>query len=290
MIEIDVIKKLASEDHQLTFDVKVDIPDGSLTAIYGPSGAGKTTLLNIIAGILKSDSGIISFRNNTWFSSKSQTFVPPNKRKIGFVFQDYALFNHMTVEQNLNYAASKGNLSIIDTLLEEMQLTELRKRKPSTLSGGQKQRVALARALAQQPEILLMDEPLSALDHSIRSKLQDYILWAHKKFELTTLLVSHNVAEIHKLADQVFVMEDGKITNQGKPIDIFTNRSISGKFQFSGEVVQVTRNDIMYVVSVLIGKHIVKVVCDWETQKELKIGDRVMVASKAFNPILYKLD
>ena len=158
------------------------------------------------------------------------------------------------------------------------------------MSGGQKQRVALARALANKPKILLLDEALSALDYSMRNELQDYILSMHKKLHLTTIMVSHDIGEISKMSDLLFIMENGKITRSGDVFSLFSNKQISGKFQFNGEILHIEASDVIFIVSVLIGKNLVKVVADEKTAKTLAIGDKVIVVSKAFNPLIYKIE
>ena len=196
----------------------------------------------------------------------------------------------MTVKENLKFAQRKDRTKdLIPELIEVMELSQLENRSPDTLSGGQKQRAALARALVQQPDILLLDEPLAALDTQMSTKLQDYILKAHKDYGLTTILVSHDLGEIMKLSDTVVVLEQGKITKTGMPQEIFMNREISGKFQFTGTVLSIEKQDVIYVVTVLIYNTIIKVVADASEIEDLHNGDSVVVASKAFNPVIYKI-
>ncbi len=196
----------------------------------------------------------------------------------------------MTVKENLLFALEKNqDKQIVDDLISIVELGDLQNRYPEKLSGGQKQRVALARAMVRKPEILMLDEPLSALDAKMRSKLQDYILKVHKQFNLTTLLISHEISEVIKMSDEIFMLENGKITNSGKPVDVFTNKQFSGKFQFLGEIVQIKKEDIIYVVTILIGTNFVKIVAEEEEIKTMNVGDKVMVASKAFNPLLQKI-
>ncbi len=177
----------------------------------------------MLAGLLPPDTGFIAVNGKVWYDAQNRINLPPQKRSIGFVFQDYALFPNMTVKQNLSFALGKNQSpAIIKELIQTVELTELQHRKPATLSGGQQQRVALARALVRKPDLLLLDEPLSALDQSIRVKLQDYILASHRKYGLTTLLVTHDQSEINKLTDQVLIIEEGKIINQGTPEELFS--------------------------------------------------------------------
>src|SRR5690606_16025000 len=185
---------------------------------------------------------------------------------------------------------SKGqDKAIIGELLQFAELNELEQRKPETLSGGQKQRVALARALVQRPEILILDEPLSALDLKMRIKLQEYLLQVHKRYKLTTILVSHDIGEIVKLSDNVFELQNGRVIKKGAATDFFGLNKTSAKFRFSGEILKIEREDVLYIISVLIGNDIIKVVADRTEARNLKIGDQVLVASKAFNPMIQKI-
>ena len=245
----------------------------------------------MISGLMRPDEGYISVHENTWFDHAKGIHIPTQKRKIGYVFQDYALFPNMTVRENLQYALSKGQDSgVISELLEIIELKNLSNRQTDTLSGGQKQRVALARALVRKPQVLLLDEPLSALDEAIRSKLQDYILRAHEKYQLTTILVSHDLPEIFKLSDQIFLLDKGKIERSGTPSEIFLSNKISGKYRFTGNIIEKSKNDVVYVVGVLVGNNLIKVIATEEEGIELNIGDKVMVVSKAFNPLIIKLN
>lgn len=291
MIEIDIHKKLSAFDSEMNFHIQCQIKKGELVTLYGESGAGKTSTLRILAGLLKPDKGEITINEVSWIDTKNKIFLAPQKRNIGYVFQDYALFPNMSVLQNLEYASGKGqSKKVITELIEMMELGDLKNRKPQTLSGGQQQRVALSRALVRKPDILLLDEPLAALDYKIRLKLQDYITRIHKEYNLTTILVSHDIGEIMKLSDRVFVLEQGKIVKQGIPSELFSNQKISGKFKFIGEILKIEPQDVVLIVSVLIQNNVVKVIADKSEVQTLKVGDKVMVASKAFNPILYKIE
>lgn len=290
MIHIALQKKLTGVNGEMFLDVDFILKQGKLITLYGESGAGKTSIFKIISGLLKADKGVISVQQKIWLDTEQKVCLKPQQRKVGFVFQDYALFPNMTVKENLFFALEKGqDKQIVDQLIDIIELGNLQDRKPQHLSGGQKQRVALARAMVRKPDILLLDEPLSALDPKMRAKLQDYILEVHKQFKLTTLLISHDIGEVIKMSDHVMILQNGKITNQGIPIDVFTNKHVSGKFQFSGEIVQIQKEDVIYVVTLIIDATFVKVVAQEDEIKDLTIGDKVIVASKAFNPILYKI-
>ncbi len=290
MIDIKLQKQFKGINNPFFLDFNFTIERGSLTAIYGESGSGKTSLLRMISGLLLPDAGNINIDEEVWFSSNQKINLAIQKREIGFVFQDFALFPNMTIKQNISYGISKNEKSEwLNELLEIVNLKTLKDRYPETLSGGQKQRVALARALARKPSILLLDEPLSALDTKMRDELQDYILLMHEKLNLTTLMVSHDIGEISKMSDSVLFVENGKITRTGDVLSLFTDRHISGKFQFTGEILSIQASDIIYIVTVLIGKNLVKVVVGEKEASELNIGEKVMVVSKAFNPLIYKI-
>jgi molybdate transport system ATP-binding protein len=206
----------------VSLDVSIQIETGAITVLTGPSGAGKTTLLRLLAGLVKPQSGRIALDKDVWLDTEKSIFQSPQQRKIGLVFQDYALFPHLTVRQNLAFALEKGiDPARVDALLHEVELTQLADQKPHQLSGGQKQRVALARALVQSPRLLLLDEPLSALDRSMRHRLQGYLLNLHQRYQLTVVLVTHDLSEIFRLADQVIELDEGKITRQGTPEAVF---------------------------------------------------------------------
>ncbi|MCH8124594.1 ATP-binding cassette domain-containing protein [candidate division KSB1 bacterium] len=291
MIKIKVTKTLQDPEGEFQLNLDVEINDNEFITLYGKSGAGKTTTLRILAGLLNPDFGTVHVDDEVWYDSKHGVNLTPQQRGIGLVFQDYALFPNMTVRKNLEYSLdSKKDFQIIDTLLELMGLENLASRKPNSLSGGQQQRVALARALVRKPKLLLLDEPLSALDMEMRSKLQDEILKIHHEFAITTILVSHSFAEIFKLSNRVFVIDKGKITKTGNPADIFIDRKLSGKFKFEGKILALQKSDVVYIATISIGNNIVKVIASDEEARQFNIGDRVVVSSKAFNPILMKID
>jgi len=202
-----------------------------ITAIYGGSGAGKTTILRIIAGLIPPERGTITVKNQPWFSSEEKINVRVQERRVGFVFQDYALFPNMTIKQNITFALKdKNNHQLVDKLLEDTQLSNLKHQLPAHISGGQKQRVALARALALEPEVLLMDEPLSALDIETRIKLRELIRELHKKYQMTTVLVSHDIPEIFSLADNVLKINNNQLEACGAPKDAFDKNLIKEQF------------------------------------------------------------
>lgn len=291
MIQFHLHKQLQFAGTQGPLDVKVELEPGSFVTLYGKSGAGKTSVLRMLAGLIRPEKGRIEVNGQVWYDEAQSLHLSPQARKVGFVFQDYALFPNMTVRQNLEFALAKGqSKSVVEQLIEVVELGDLQKRKPGALSGGQQQRIALARAIVQKPQLLLLDEPLSALDREMRAKLQTYLLTIHREFNLTTLLVSHDVSEILKLSDQVVEIDRGKVVRKGAPQDLFTRKEMSGKFQFVGEVMAREQQDFIYILSVLIGQDLVKVVVDESEAATLEVGDQVLVASKAFNPVVRKIE
>ncbi|MCA1745615.1 MAG: ATP-binding cassette domain-containing protein [Bacteroidales bacterium] len=238
----------------------------------------------------KPDRGLIKVGNSIWFDSDAGINKSPQDRNIGFVFQDYALFPNMSVYNNVAYGQMKRDKRHVHELIQKFGLTELAARNPDKLSGGQKQRVALARALARKPDFLLLDEPLSALDADIRTSLQNEILKAHSIHHTTTLLVSHDLTEVFRLAQKVLKIENGAITGMGKPEELFLNNQISGKVQITGSIVKIQKQDTFYLLTVVTGMNqLIKVTAFESDIGKLTEGDRVMVFSKAFSPLIQKM-
>ncbi len=290
LIVIDIQKKMLTANGPMDLIVQTKILPGNLVAIFGESGAGKTTLLRILAGLTNPDKGIIRFGNTVWFDSAKKINLSPQQRNISLMFQDYALFPNMTIEKNIQFAQPESNPTEVNELLNLFGLYELRKRKPSGLSGGQKQRVALARALARKPQLLLLDEPLSALDTEMRNALQNEIAKVHQLLGITIFLVSHDLNEVFKLANHVISLENGLVKQTGTPEEVFSDNRISGKVQITGQVVRIEKQVTINVVTVISGgTQIIKVIAFDSDLENLKVGDNVMVYSKAFNPIICKL-
>ncbi|SAL65353.1 ABC spermidine/putrescine transporter, ATPase subunit [Caballeronia arvi] len=203
--------------------VDLAVPDGKLVCFLGPSGCGKTTLLRIIAGLETATSGTVAF------AGRDLTHVPANQRDFGMVFQSLALFPHMTVAQNIAYplrlrrVAKDAQAARVAELLDLIQLPHMADRPVSRLSGGQRQRVAIARAIASSPKLLLLDEPLSALDAKLREAMQVEIRLLQQRLGITTIMVTHDQREAMTMADEIVVMEKGRIAQVGKPLDIYRN-------------------------------------------------------------------
>lgn len=285
MLEIALKKRLHAAAGEFTLDVAFNVAAGEFVALFGPSGAGKTTLLRTLAGLADADAGTIRLNGETWFDGHAT--LPVQRRRTGYMFQDYALFPNMSVRGNLEFAQPRGaERRRVDELIELMALGEMQHRKPATLSGGQRQRVALARALASEPRLLLLDEPFSALDQATRVRLQEEVLAMQRRFGLTTVMVSHDVGEVFRLCQRVLVLEDGKVTQQGSPAEVFGAGQGGGKFSFAGEVLAIEPADVVYAVTLLVGNQILRILASADDVTGFKPGDRVTLLSKAFNPML----
>jgi molybdate transport system ATP-binding protein len=199
MIEVDIEKTLRVYSGQGALKINHQFPIGSIIKIYGPSGAGKTTFLKIVAGLISPQKGIITVSGQTWLDTAHKINLPPQKRHTGFIFQDYALFPNMTILQHLHYATNDE--AWIARLLRLGKLDTLSNHKPSHLSGGQQQRLAILRALAIKPQLILMDEPFSALDPEMRTGLIAELKPIFTELKATVLIVSHNPQELEGLCD-----------------------------------------------------------------------------------------
>lgn len=211
MINIDVVKQLTT----FSFEFKQMVPCQGVTAILGVSGAGKSTLINLINGLIKPDQGKISLNDVTLVATKQNIFVPPEQRNIGTVFQDALLFPHLRVIKNLTYGAKNINRQKFDEIINVLNINHLLKRYPAMLSGGEKQRVAIGRALLTNPKLLLMDEPLSALDMPRKKELLNYIDTLVNEFKVPIIYVTHNINEVKRIANYVVILEQGKLLTHG---------------------------------------------------------------------------
>ena len=271
----------------MQLDVQAMAATGTITGLFGPSGSGKTSILRMIAGLMDPDEGYLQVDDAVWFDSKTQQQRLPQDRSVGFVFQDYALFPHLRVRENLHFALPKGDSpQIVHELMQMMDLHSLADRYPRQLSGGQQQRVALARAIVRKPRILLLDEPLAALDSSMRQTLQDFLIRLKDTYTLTIILVSHDLPELFKLAQQVCVVEQGQISRHGTPAELFAAEAVSGRYRAQGTIVQIRANGVLFLVDVLVGSEVVNVLASREDLVGLQVGSPVLIISKAFNPFI----
>ncbi len=208
MIRFRVEKTLRAGPSVFQLEVEGRVEKGGFLGVTGPSGSGKTTLLRCLAGLEKPDSGLIA-GTETWYDSERRVFVPARRRNVGLVFQDYALFPHMTVLGNLLYANPDRARAL--EFLDLVRMADLAGHFPRELSGGQKQRTALARALMRSPDVLLLDEPLSALEEDLRLALGEEVKRVHRQTGVTTVMVSHSRAELGRLTTDLLELEGGSV-------------------------------------------------------------------------------
>jgi len=203
-------------------NVQLSLPKNGVTALLGPSGSGKTSLLRLLAGLDQGAVGYIRAGNTVWFDHQHRIYLPPQLRRVGLVFQEYALFDHLTVWQNIAYGVAKSKQKVIvKHWLQRTHLTELANSKPAILSGGQRQRVALARALAHEPDVLLLDEPFAALDIQLRDRLRREIQGLIQGLDIPVLLVTHDLLEAQLMADNIGVLIDGRLRQFGECSQVF---------------------------------------------------------------------
>ncbi len=216
-------------DVKVIHDFSLEINDGEFVSFLGPSGCGKTTCLRMVSGLETNTGGLIEIDNTTVSDPDNKKIIPPEKRKVGMVFQSYAVWPHMNVFDNVAYPLKvaktpKAELKTrVDEILKIVELTGLEKRMPSELSGGQQQRVALARGLVAQPKVLLLDEPLSNLDAKLREKMRGDIRKIQQDFGITCIYVTHDQIEAFTMSDRIVIMKDGNIVQQGTPQEIREN-------------------------------------------------------------------
>ena len=209
-------------------EARAELPldDGLVTVLFGPSGSGKTTVLRAIAGVDRPDRGTIRFDGEVWFDAEARTFVPPQKRRVGLLFQDYALFPHLSIAGNLAYGLGRlkrpEREARIHQTAERMRIADLLRRRPAELSGGQRQRVALARALAPKPRLLLLDEPLSALDAPTREELRGELRRTLEESGIPALVVTHDRIEALALGDRMVVIAGGRVRQVGAVPEVFS--------------------------------------------------------------------
>ncbi len=287
MLEIYIKHPMNSANGKVELNLKAEFKTQELSAIFGESGAGKTTLLKIVAGLITPKFGFIKMNEKIWLDTQKGINLAPQKRKIGFVFQDYALFPNMSVRENIAYAAVSKQK--VEELLELVNLKNLAKAYPKELSGGQAQRVALARALAREPELLLLDEPLSALDFKMRTFLQEELSKILTHFKATTLLVSHDLAEIYRLSHRILELKGGKIVKDANKEE-FSNSNISAKLRLNAVLLDIKNSDIMVILTLLLNNELIKITLSerefLKSYKNLKTGDTLQLSIKAFNPLI----
>lgn len=280
MIEVNI--KIKRDKFDVVVDEKFD--DG-ITGIYGPSGSGKTSLLHAISGLLHPNDGTIKIDNTAVFSSENKTFIPVNKRKIGYVFQEGRLFPHMTIRKNLMYGIKKNEKQFFsfNDIVELLQLGNMLDRKPDNVSGGERQRTALGRALLSNPRLLLLDEPFSAVDVRFREQILPFLIRIHKRTKIPLLVVSHDITDLLKLTNRLCIIEQGKIIGhnyyhrlirQAEVQDIFKINTILNSINLM--VLKVNKRDGIAVLGKSDSKNPVKVLCEKGNQ-EYRVGDELKV-------------
>ena len=233
----------------IALDAEFQCEPGEVLALVGPSGSGKTTVLRAIAGLYQPENGRIACAGSTWFDSVRRVHLSPQQRRVGFVFQDYALFPHLTVAGNVGAAINGLSASErdkrVESLLERVNLSGLDQRRPYALSGGQQQRVAIARALARDPDVLLLDEPFSAVDQVTRRKLRRELAELRQTLNIPVVLVTHDLEEAGMLADRLCILSRGRTLQTGPPFDVMRRpesvavaRLVDLVNLFEGEVVE----------------------------------------------------
>ena len=235
-----------------TLDTSIDMPLSGTTALFGPSGGGKSTLLRIVAGLENRAEGRVVVGGKVWADSRRGIHIAPHERPVGFVFQDGRLFGHLDVSGNLRYAERRSRNGTItrDAVIDALALEPLLQRRPDTLSGGERQRVALGRTLLTRPHLLLLDEPLSALDMSRKTDILPYLRDVPNAFGIPALYVSHAIEEVVQLADTMIVLADGRVRAVGPTTEILERidlQTITGRFE-AGALLQavVTGQDELY--------------------------------------------
>jgi molybdate transport system ATP-binding protein len=225
MIQARIAKRYAAGRDSGAFSLDIELkPTGRVTVLFGPSGAGKTLTLDCIAGFTRPDSGRILIDDAIVFDARAGVHIRPQERRCGYVFQNYALFPHMTLRDNLLFAASSfsrmESRRRVNDLLERFRLTDVAGRKPHEASGGQKQRCSIARSLVVNPRILLLDEPARGLDAPLRTELYSILRQVRSEFDTPVILVTHDLDECFELADEMVIISDGQVVQSGRPAEI----------------------------------------------------------------------
>ena len=291
MINLSVKKSMHTIHGMQLLDVSFQYDKDKIISIFGDSGAGKTTLLRILAGLTTCEEGYIQIDEEIWLNTKDNISIPPQHRSIGLVFQEYALFPHLNVRENILFALPRGGTTKQgDDLINLMQLGNLQKSKPNTLSAGQKQRVAIARAIVKKPRILLLDEPFSALDNTMRIALQDYLKGLYNQNPMLIFLVTHNLPEVFALSDEVLVIEKGVIKKRGAPHQVFNIPHGNQTFKLSGEIISLEKKDLNFTVVVLAFGNLFHVLVPEEEFIKLYVGREVIITTTGFHAELQLSD
>ncbi len=271
-------------------DAVFSLPEGKITVVFGPSGSGKSTILRLLAGLDRPDKGRIVHGKKAWFDSNEGINLSPQKRPTGLLFQDLALFPHLTVKENIAYCLAKDEAEKrVSELLSMTELSGKEGKYPGELSGGERQRVALLRALARKPELLLLDEPFSALDAPVKKRLYDEVLELHRQTGFTAVIVTHDVAEAYRLAENAVILKEGRVTKEGSPEEVFLGKTLSTRIQMPMKVIGMESDEIHTLLTVEEGRRTFRVFIDNDEAETIDIGDEVIVAAKASEALVFKL-
>lgn len=280
MIEIRNLRKVFDNGFEALKDVDLEIHEGELVCLLGPSGCGKSTILNLIAGLLDPTDGDILFAGN------SVAHLPPGERRIGMVFQNYALYPHMTTLENITFPLRVGKykkskqeaLKIAEEYMELTSISDLRDKKPGAMSGGQQQRVAITRALMQNPQVLLLDEPLSNLDARLRLKIREEIRRLVKQIGITTIFVTHDQEEALSISDRIALMDNGIIKQVDIPQQLYLNPVDLFAAKFIGNPV-INIFELKHTEGQLKGQQIQLSVHDFKKEqfKSESLGDKLLL-------------
>ncbi|HNY30313.1 MAG TPA: ATP-binding cassette domain-containing protein [Fibrobacteria bacterium] len=285
-------RKLSSATGPMEVEVDLQVGAGERLALFGPSGSGKSSVLRMVAGLLRPDEGHVEVDGVVWFDSAARLDLPPHRRRPGMVFQDHALFPHRTAFQNiLDGVQGPGDRAKrAREFLDVFELSGVGDHPPTRLSGGQKQRVALARTLASDPGILLLDEPFSALDASLRGRVIEETAMHLDRERKATILVSHDMGEVWRLADRVLRLEQGQVVALGPPDSVFAGGTSTPRLRIPATVLALRESEGFVVVTASAAGTVVRAVISVEEARTLLPGTSVLLAAKAFETMVLPLD
>lgn len=268
------------------FDIRIKASfSNGITGVFGPSGSGKTSLMHVVSGLEKPTSGKVSIGDHVVFDAKKGTHVPVEKRNIGYVFQEGRLFPHMSVEKNLLYGVKKQRKSkvVFNEVVDLLNLKHLLKSKPSHISGGERQRTALGRTLLSSPDILLLDEPFSAVDINLRNQILPFIIRIQKKVKIPILVVSHDLPDLLKLTNTLFLIKNGQCIGHGEYYDLLKNKKVSELLGNSEHVnsidmtvIQNTKNNGLTLLGYPNKKRKIVVRCE-RSKEEYLVGRKIKI-------------
>lgn len=276
MLRVCVRKEFVGTSGPFSLAVDLAIPTGQFAVVYGPSGAGKTTLLRLVCGLSEPTSGTVAWGSDLW-SIDGRLRVAAAGRDVSLVSREMLLFANMNVRKNVAYALPPAApASEAELWLSRVGATDLADQYPDSLSGGERQRVLLARALARRPRLLLLDEPFSALDHRARVDLQDFLHAEHRARGLTTVLVSHDLGEVCRLGDHAFLLEAGRVTRSGRPVDLFAAEAPEGCWRLYGQLVAFDASTSTCRMTAAVGGEL-RTFTAAHCPSGLKVGDRIVI-------------